>query len=148
MTLEQLQVIFPSATEATWHQHNNGGGWVENTTEVAESAFIAETAQVYGDARVYGDAWVYGDAQVYSDAQVYGDAWAQSPLYIQGTKHRLCMCSQTLLAIGCIEKPIVEWLETYGEVGRVEGYSSEQVEEYFDYIQLFARRYPTEVSVG
>ena len=52
MTLTELQKIFPSATAETWHQHPNGGGWVENT------------------ARVSGDAWVFGDAQVFGDDKV------------------------------------------------------------------------------
>ena len=28
MTLQDLQNEFPDATESTWHQHPNGGGWV------------------------------------------------------------------------------------------------------------------------
>ncbi|KKM21627.1 hypothetical protein LCGC14_1633620, partial [marine sediment metagenome] len=34
MTLKELQKIFPQATKKTWHQHKNGGGWVENTATV------------------------------------------------------------------------------------------------------------------
>lgn len=55
MTLEQLQKLFPNAISETWHQHSNGGGWVQNT------AFVADTAYVGPDALVYGEAWVFGD---------------------------------------------------------------------------------------
>ena len=66
MTLEQLQSIFPHATAYTWHQHPNGGGWVQNTAKVAE------TAWVYENARVYENAWVYENARVCGNAWVYG----------------------------------------------------------------------------
>ena len=61
MTITELQKIFPTATEETWHQHSTGGGWVKNTANVAASAYVGPIAQVYGDAKVYGDAWVYED---------------------------------------------------------------------------------------
>jgi hypothetical protein len=54
MTLEQLQEIFPDATAETWHQHPNGGGWVQNTATVDESAYVGKNALVYGNAKVSG----------------------------------------------------------------------------------------------
>ena len=60
MTLQDLQKLFPEASESTWHQHPNGGGWVENTARVDASAYVGP------DAVVYGDAWVFGNARVYS----------------------------------------------------------------------------------
>ena len=47
MTLEQLQSIFPDATADIWHQHPNGGGWVETSVKMAEHVFIGEDALVY-----------------------------------------------------------------------------------------------------
>ena len=58
MTLSELQFTFPDATEDTWHQHSNGGGWVQNTATVATTAFVGP------DAIVYGSAWVFGNARV------------------------------------------------------------------------------------
>ena len=51
MTLEQLQEIFPEATLDTWHQHPNGGGWVQNTAHVDEFAYVGKDALVFGNAR-------------------------------------------------------------------------------------------------
>ena len=48
MTLQELQKEFPDATDAIWHRHSNGGGWVENTAYVDVSAFIGPDALVYG----------------------------------------------------------------------------------------------------
>ena len=50
MTLAELQKIFPNATEETWHKHPNGKGWVENTANVAETAYVGPKALVYGNA--------------------------------------------------------------------------------------------------
>ena len=64
MTLQELQNEFPNATEATWHQHPNGGGWVENIAYVDTSAYVGPNARVYGHARVYGNARVFGNVLV------------------------------------------------------------------------------------
>ena len=56
MTLSELQFTFPDATLETWHQHSNGGGWVENTATVDDTAFVGPDAVVSGDARVSGIA--------------------------------------------------------------------------------------------
>ena len=69
MTLEQLQKIFPNATADTWHQHPNGGGWVQNTAKVAETAFLGKDAVVYGDAVVLWNSSISGKARVYGVEQ-------------------------------------------------------------------------------
>lgn len=65
MTLEKLQEIFPDATVDTWHQHTNGGGWVQNTAEVAETAYVGEDALVFGNAVVLWNSSISGNARVY-----------------------------------------------------------------------------------
>lgn len=52
MTLKQLQAIFPNATDQTWHQHSNGGGWVENTASIDAASYLGPNAQVWGSATV------------------------------------------------------------------------------------------------
>ena len=53
-----------------WHRHPNGGGWVQDTASVDETAYVGPdaevsgTAWVYGNARVCGNAWVCGNAEV------------------------------------------------------------------------------------
>jgi len=50
------------------HQHSNGGGWVADTADVADTAYVGPDAQVFDDALVYGNAKVIDDAQVYGNA--------------------------------------------------------------------------------
>ena len=123
---------------AEWRQHKNGGGWIYKTATVGESAYLHPTSIVYGNAWVYGNAQVYGNAWVYGDARVSGDAWEQSPLYIQGSRHALTLCSLTQIAVGCHVHDIPEWLKRFRVIGRSEGYTKEQIAEYGVYLKLLA----------
>ena len=150
MNFEQLKELFPNATKDNWHHHSKGGGWVQNTATVADTAFVGENALVYGNARVsgdaqvsgnawvYGDAWVFGNARVYGDAWVYGGEWKVSPLFIQGTKHSVCICKPGVIRIGCEEHSIDEWLKNYRVIGEKNGYSSDKIEEYGVYIKMIS----------
>ena len=97
---ENVLALVPGSNNNDWHQHSNGGGWVYKTAHVDETAYLNPTSIVSGDAWVYGNARVSGDAWVYGNARVSGDAWEQSPLYIQGSKHSLTLCSLTQIAVG------------------------------------------------
>ena len=135
-TLNEVMFIFPCTERDKWKQHTNGKGWVYHTATVSDTAFIEGI--VSGNARVSGNAWVYGNAWVSGNARVYGDAWTESPLYIQGTKHSLTLCSHTEIAIGCHVLPISEWKKRYRVIGLEEGYTPAQIKEYGTYIALLA----------
>jgi len=38
------------------HRYPNGGGWVANTAQVAETAYVGPDAEVFGNARVSEEA--------------------------------------------------------------------------------------------
>jgi hypothetical protein len=76
---------------------------------------------------------------VYGNAWVSGDAWVFSPLYIQGTRHTVTLCSHTQIAIGCHVHDIKEWQKHYRAIGKKEGYTREQIAEYRAYINLCAK---------
>ena len=108
-----------------WHNHSNGGGLVQDTAKVEVTVYVEE------NARVSGGAWVSGDARV------SGDAWKQSPLYIQGTRHALTNSRKGYLQIGCYEKTFQDWKKHYTAIGHAEGYTSDQIKEYGQLIDLF-----------
>ena len=146
--------------DCNWGKKGDKGGWVEKAENLVEDAWVSDNAQVYGNARVYGDAYVYGDstvsgdacvygnARVYGDAQVfgnarvfgnawvYGDAWDASPLQIQGSKHFLNICKIGWLQIGCISKPIEEWITDFEMIGKSNSYTDLEINEYGMYIEL------------
>jgi len=100
--LAELKPKFPDATLETWHTHPNGGGWVQNTAKVADTAFVGPDAivsgnaevsdkavvggssHVYGNAKIFGDALVSGDARVYENAQVSGKAEVYGTAMVSG----------------------------------------------------------------
>ena len=106
-----LQSVYGSKSE-DWHQHENGKGWVYKTANVSASVYLHPTSIVFGNARVYGNAWVYGNARVSGNAQ------AHSPLYIQGTRHAVTLCSHGQIAIGCHIHDITEWQNHYRAIGK------------------------------
>ena len=101
------------------------GGWIEKESNLDASS----------------GAWVFGNAQV------FGNAWTQSPLYIQGSRHALTLCSHTQIAIGCHVHTIAEWKKTYKAVGKAEGYTPEQIAEYGRHIAYIAKEAKILVAV-
>lgn len=65
-----------------WHRHPNGGGWVQDTASVDETAHIGPDAEVFGTARVSGNAWVCGAARVSGNARVSGTARVSFPRHV------------------------------------------------------------------
>lgn len=165
MTFEQLKQEFPYATLDTWHQHPNGGGWVETTAHVEDSArvygnaavygnaWVCGNARVHGNARVYGNARVSGDARVSGNARVHGDAWVcgnarvyegnfeASPTYIQGSRYEIYQSTDDGLTItsGCISQPLAWWDEHVERCAEEHGYTPAQQMEYRAYVELFKR---------
>jgi len=79
----KLHPYLPKASDG-YHQHENGGGWVQDTAHVHPHAMVGNKALVYGIARVYGEAQIFGKAQVYEEAQVYGKAVVYDEAQIYG----------------------------------------------------------------
>lgn len=143
----------------------HGTSQVYGYARVYDSAQIYDSAQVYGQSRVYGSSRVYESAQVYNSARISGASlifgsavvrgwgaeisgsaqlhsgtWDVSPLYIQGTRHRLCQSAPDWVMIGCEDRPIDWWLAHYRDVGKIQGYTPDQIKEYGAYLRL-AKRY-------
>jgi hypothetical protein len=57
------------------------------------------------------------------------------PLQIFGTMHALIVRTPGIIQIGCMEHDYAWWKEHYQAVGRSEGYSAEEVEEYAEHIE-------------
>jgi len=84
MTFDELQEVIGPQDKSGWHQHKNGGGWVQNSVKIDKSCLVGESAIVFGNAQVSGDAWVYGNAQVSGDAWVYGNAQVYGDARVSG----------------------------------------------------------------
>ena len=82
--LVKLKSLFPDATPETWHVHQNGGGWVQNTATVTDSAYVGPGAVVSDNARVSDHAQVSGSAWVSGNARVSGIAWVGGSAQVSG----------------------------------------------------------------
>jgi len=79
---EHMRIQCPWLPERSdgWHQHPNGGGWVQDTALAEPSAYVGPDALVFGsaqvreNARVCDSAHVYGHASLRDAAQAYGHA--------------------------------------------------------------------------
>ena len=146
MTWTEIRVIHPFLPKSSdgWHQHLNGGGWVQDTATVAETAHVGERAIVYDNARVFYRARVYGNARVcgnaWINARVCGDVSIPiTPLCIQGTKYPIAWVGGDLVRSGCITKPIQWWLENVERCAEENGYNEVEQIEYRMHVEHIHR---------
>jgi predicted acyltransferase (DUF342 family) len=116
-----------------------GSAKVYGDVIVYDNARIHGDAKISGDARVYGDSRVSGSAKISGKTWVYADKWTKSPIQIQGSKHFICTPSKDRIMIGCEDHTIEQWLDRFENIGQMNGYSKEEIEEYYEYISLISR---------
>jgi len=73
---------------------------------------------------------------VISGGVISGGEWDKSPLQIQGTKHFVNESKKGYLKIGCKEFTFEYWKENFKIIGKSNGYSDKEIEEYSLYIDL------------
>jgi len=56
-------------------------------------------------------------------------------IFICGTKHNFFYMNGKI-RIGCEEHPVKYWLENYKSIGKINNYSDDQVNEYYQYIKF------------
>lgn len=66
------------------HRHGNGGGWVADSADVAESVYVGRRARVFGNAVVSGHARICNMAEVSGHACVRGHAVVADRAKVQG----------------------------------------------------------------
>lgn len=105
-----------------YHIHFNGGGLVADTATVDDTAFVGPSA------KVYENAWVYGNAKV-----------DRTPIYIQGSRYWIGYCGEPgQVTSGCINKPLVWWLEHVERCAEENGYNEIEQKEYRLHIENIA----------
>jgi len=121
--LRMIHLWLPESSDG-WHQHPNGGGWVQDTATVANTVLVGEHALVYGEARVYGEALVCGKALVCGEARVSDEALvcgalSRSPLSVSGLLPWMINdAGSGLLGIGCECHRLSEWREQLPEIAK------------------------------
>jgi len=77
---KHMRSVYPWLPETSdgWHQHSNGGGWVQDTALVEPSAYVGPNALVFDSARVLEKA------RVCDSARVHGQAWVRDAAHVCG----------------------------------------------------------------
>ncbi|MBP9674051.1 MAG: hypothetical protein KBD63_03075 [Bacteriovoracaceae bacterium] len=68
----------------SYHNHPNGGGFVESTAFVADSAFVGPNAYICGNAKILDNAKIYGSVHVMNNTVVSGDAKIHGKISVLG----------------------------------------------------------------
>jgi acyl-[acyl carrier protein]--UDP-N-acetylglucosamine O-acyltransferase len=117
------------------------GNWatVGNRATVGNWATVGEGAKVGEGATVGEEATVGEGAKVGEKT-----TWKTNPPQIQGSRHILTLCSPTQIAVGCHIHDITRWQKHFKAIGKTEGYTREEIEEYglhIDYLASLAPRF-------
>ena len=64
-------------------------------------------------------------------------------LFISASRHTVSYWGEDVIQIGCKRYTIPEWQKHSRKIGKAEGYSPEQMEEYKGYIDLIAAMHKT-----
>jgi carbonic anhydrase/acetyltransferase-like protein (isoleucine patch superfamily) len=115
---------------------------VGNYAKVGNFATVGDYALVGNFAKV-GDYAKVGDSAKVGNSAKVGDSakFKSSPIYIIGSKHIINYYGNEKIAIGCFVKTFEEWEKEYKLIGKANGYTDEQIEEYKVYIDLIKKNY-------
>jgi len=108
--------------------------WIDNSAIIHKTVMISE--------RVTIAAWVTISERVTISEGVTIAEGAEikvNPLYIKGTYHIGYYTGKGRVGFGCIIKPLDWWEKNRIRCGEKNGYTSEQIEEYGEYIELFRK---------
>ena len=98
---------------------------------VGDYAKVGNYALV-GDYAMVGNSATVGDSAMVGNFATVGDfaKFKSSPIYIIGSKHIINYYGNEKIAIGCFVKTFEEWEKEYKLIGKANGYTDEQIEEY------------------
>ena len=114
----------------TIYLHVSDKGWVSfqytNISELEEE--FAQRGIEVGDGCELGNGCKLGD-------------YCKVPksLFISASRHSVSYWGYDAIQIGCKKHTISEWQKHFREIGKAEGYSEEQINEYGSYIDLIAK---------
>ena len=105
-------------------------GWVSfqytNISELEEE--FAQRGIEVGDGCELGNGCELGDG-----------CEVPKSLFISASQHSVSYWGYDAIQIGCKKYTISEWQKHFREIGKAEGYSEEQIDEYGFYIDLIAK---------
>ena len=119
-----------------------GEGWVSfqytNISELEEE--FAQRGIEVGDGCKLGDGCELGNGCELGKVCKLGNGCkVPKSLFISASQHSVSYWGYDAIQIGCKKYTISEWQKHFREIGKAEGYSEEQINEYGFYIDLIAK---------
>lgn len=76
-------------------------------------------------------------------AKIGDGAKIERTLYITGSRHVVMYWGENKINIGCKKYSIDKWKKHFKSIGKSEGYTPEEIEEYREYIEFIAKIHKT-----
>jgi len=114
---------------------------IEGYSQVGGRAIITGNSKISGHSIVLGDSIVGGSCHIYGETALCDGNWLTTPIQIQGSKHFINICSPDKIKIGCKVHSFKFWREHYETIGKQNGYTYDQIEEYKNYIDIIINKY-------
>ena len=119
-----------------------GEGWVSfqytNISELEEE--FAQRGIEVGDGCKLGECCELGDGCELGNVCKLGNGCkVPKSLFISASQHSVSYWGYDAIQVGCKKYTISEWQKHFREIGKAEGYSEEQINEYGFYIDLIAK---------
>jgi acyl-[acyl carrier protein]--UDP-N-acetylglucosamine O-acyltransferase len=109
---------------------------IGNSAIIGDDAIIGNYAIIGNFAKIGNYAKIGNSAIIGDFAEIGDSAEILKTLFITGTKHSVNWWGTGIINIGCHKNTIEYWLENYYRIGKLEGYSEIEIEEYKSYILI------------
>ena len=119
-----------------------GEGWASfqytNISELEEE--FAQRGIEVGNGCELGDGCKLGNyCKLGNGCELGNGCKVPKSLFISASQHSVSYWGYDAIQIGCKKHTISEWQKHFREIGKAEGYSEEQIDEYGSYIDLIAK---------
>jgi hypothetical protein len=108
----------------------------DRNIQIGDSAEIGNYAKIGDYAKIGNSAKIRDYAEIGDYAKIGDKEVILKTIFITGTKHTISWWGKGIINIGCHKKEIEWWLKNFEMVGKKEGYTDAEIEEYHQYILI------------
>ena len=125
--------ILPNGDWVTLGDGVTLGNWVTlgNRVKLGNGVTLGDRVTL-GDWVKLGDGVKLGDWVTLGNRVTLGDrvTLSQSPIAVQGSRHLATHVGPSLIQVGCMAHTFDEWVRHFSTIGKAQGYTDAQIDEY------------------
>lgn len=122
-------------------------GWQEfnlsDSKELEQRDISIGDGAIIGNLAIIGNEVTIGNRARIGYRATIGDGITPKIIGINGSKHFVNYWGEDTIQIGCEKHTIQEWIDNFEQVGKSEGYTTEQIAEYVIYIKIIVELHKT-----